>query len=101
MFSGAGIHEEMQIFVLLPTGKTITLDVAGADTIENVKYQIQGKEDMPRRVQRLIFAGTQLEDDHTVSDYNIQKDNTLEMVMLGGIGCLEHMFSFNLSFNLC
>ena len=34
----------MQIFVKTLTGKTITLEVDAADTIENVKAKIQDKE---------------------------------------------------------
>jgi len=80
------LHKTMQIFVKTLIGKSITLSVEANDLVEDVKMMVEDREGVPAEKQRLVFAGKQLENGHTLAEYNVQKESTLHLVLrlLGG-----------------
>ena len=72
----------MQIFVKMPDGKHVTLEVEPTDWILDVKFKILDREGIGPECQQLSFAGDILEDGHTLQDYAIQKDATLRLTNL-------------------
>lgn len=82
---------ERQLFVKTLTGSEIVIKYHSYDTIEVFKEKIQDKADFPIDQQRLLFQGTQLEDDKFMEDYDIQEDSTLHLVVrLRGGGPSEY-----------
>ena len=71
------------IYMTIPTGKTITLEIGcfGCVTVNHLKAMIQDKEGIPQDQQQIFFVDQQLEDSHTLMNYNIEKDSTLHLVL--------------------
>jgi len=70
-----------QIFIKTMTGKTITVDVASSTTVAGLKTLIWKKEGIPSDQQRLIFMGQQLEDHKILSEYRIQVESMLHLIL--------------------
>ncbi|CAF0964346.1 unnamed protein product [Rotaria sordida] len=85
IFAGTQLEDvsttSYEVFVKTLTGKMLTLKVNSSMNIATLKELIQNMEDVPSDQQRLVFAETQLEDERTLSDYNIQNKSTIHMVL--------------------
>ena len=78
-----GRADAMQIFVTTRFQSTMTLDVEPSDPLEAIKAMVQDETGCAPADQYLYRAGVFLEDGRTLSDYNIQKEATLDLQYLG------------------
>lgn len=69
----------MQLFVEGVTSKTVTLEVEPSDTIESVKQKYQDREGVAASRQSLFYDGMELPEGRALSDYNVQKESTLQV----------------------
>ena len=86
-------YRKMRLYIKTLTGKTITLEVEPSDTIANIKDKIQHEEKIPPDKQCLNLGPLQLEDDRTLSDYNIPIESTLQLDVTEDMGLLLNTFS--------
>lgn len=62
------------------TGETITLFTQSSDTVFIVKYMLYLTQALPVDQQRLVFAGSVLDDDKTLEACSVQKESTLHLI---------------------
>jgi hypothetical protein len=70
----------MMIFIRTLSGKLFTIEVEKSDSIHDVKLIIQDKENYPPGQQLIIYEGNLLEEQKTLQDYDIQKEDTLRVI---------------------
>jgi hypothetical protein len=92
LLADASIDDEpkMDLYIQTLQGKRLKIVVEPSSTIEEVKQKIYYEEGVPVNQQGLIFANKPLEDDMTLSDYNIQKESTIYMVLRLRGGMYHH-----------
>ena len=87
--------QEIQIHVATLTGAVHDFYISDSLTVEGLKFMIQDADGVPCDQQRLIFAGKQLEDSRLLTSYNIQDDNTVNLVLRLRGGGVAQCFTFN------
>ncbi|OCT71840.1 hypothetical protein XELAEV_18034818mg [Xenopus laevis] len=74
-------YETMELFIETLTGTCFELRVSPYETVTSVKSKIQRLEGIPVAQQHLIWNNMELEDECSLSDYNISEGCTLKMVL--------------------
>ncbi|KAE8590971.1 hypothetical protein XENTR_v10018264 [Xenopus tropicalis] len=74
-------YETMELFIETLTGTCFELRVSPYETVASVKSKIQRLEGIPVAQQHLIWNNMELEDECSLSDYNISEGCTLKMVL--------------------
>ncbi|KAJ0612784.1 putative Ubiquitin-like domain-containing protein [Helianthus annuus] len=71
------------------TGKIISLNVKGSDTIARIKHQIEAEEGIPCRQQELIFDEMILQDTDIIGNLGIEKESTTLKLMRNSKGFMN------------
>ncbi|XP_033222186.1 polyubiquitin-like [Belonocnema kinseyi] len=87
-------YQEMQIMIQNRTGKIRNFDVKASDTIQEIKAKIQEKDGFNPKHQYLLFEGEELENEKSLSDYNIRTKSTLHLVLTSDANLDEQMQIF-------
>ena len=70
-----------QVFIRLPSGRTLVIEVGPADIIAAVKTRVQEREGIPLAIQKVYFEGQELSSDSTFGECGIQANATLEVMI--------------------
>ena len=77
-----------KLFVKLPTGEVITMEVSHLSTMESIIREISHKDlrRIPPEQQQICFNGHVLDNSLTLNDYDIQNESTLHLYLRPGFG---------------
>lgn len=92
------LHIGAHIYVVTPMGNIHTLLVHISNTIETVKVKIQNIEGIPPDQQRILYfsvgrPSVEVEDGHTLADYNIAHETTLYLMLRRHVGTHIYVLS--------
>jgi hypothetical protein len=72
---------KIQFFLKGMNGKTSVIECASDDEVSKIRLLVAEKENIAPENQRLIFSGRQLEDGHCISEYGVQNNSTVFLVI--------------------
>ncbi|KAI1456814.1 ubiquitin-related domain-containing protein [Annulohypoxylon moriforme] len=80
----------MQIFVKLPTGKSMTINCQPSDTVDEIKTKIHAVTGIEPGRQRLAYAGKDLLNGTTLAAGNVADSSTVQLMIriFGGVGII-------------
>lgn len=71
----------MTVFIKTLTAKTFEIKTSPEETILDIKNKVTEMEGIPANQQRLVFGGKQLEDSHTLKEYNVSHESTFHLIL--------------------
>jgi hypothetical protein len=75
------LDNQDRFFIRTLAGKSLVFSYAPETKILTLKQKIQESENIAVDQQRLVFQGKQLDDDKTLSDYAIQSNATIHLIL--------------------
>ncbi|XP_035168228.1 2'-5'-oligoadenylate synthase-like protein 2, partial [Oxyura jamaicensis] len=80
--------QQMEIFVKDIKNQTMTYTVKPTDTVLHLKTEINTRQGIPVKQQRLTYDSRNLEDHHRLEHYNVQPKSTIFLLLQlrGGVG---------------
>ncbi|XP_073322774.1 polyubiquitin-like [Pagrus major] len=73
------LHPTFEVFLKDLQGKTTTYDIRPDETVMNFKRRVESREGVPANQQRLIYQSRELQDEKSLSDYNVEALGTINM----------------------